>query len=121
MHWAAHRGHQPVVVLLLSAFAELGAGAANVDAADKKGFTALHAATIADSVVCLQTLVKGGADVDIRDNRGRSALHLAAGNGCIDSLKLLLQLAGLASTINVTDDSGQTALHKAAATDDSGA
>ena len=45
LHWAAHRGHQPVVVLLLSAFAELGAGAANVDAADKKGAAARSRAT----------------------------------------------------------------------------
>lgn len=119
LHWAAHRGHQPVVVLLLSAFMEVDA---NVDGADSKGFTALHAATIADSVVCLQTLVKGGADVGVRDNRGRTALHLAAANGCIDSLRLLLHFAEhtAAADINGTDNSGQTALHKAAATDDSG-
>ncbi|MFP3959317.1 MAG: ankyrin repeat domain-containing protein [Spirochaetaceae bacterium] len=68
LHWAARRGHEQVVELLL----ERGA---NVDAQDALGRTPLHVAVGHPAVVRL--LLENGAAVDSRDHLSNTPLHRA--------------------------------------------
>jgi ankyrin repeat protein len=106
LHWAAFRGHLPVLEVLLGC-SEVQQG---LDVKDGRGRTALHLAALAGSAVCLETLVRAGANVHAADGEGLTALHVAAANGCEEVVDALLELGVDVNTVN---GAGQTALHMA--------
>ena len=59
-------------------------------------------------------MLDSGADVDAVNSTGLTALHLAARNGHIGVMKMLLRQD---ANIDATDESGWTALHHAANND----
>lgn len=102
LHVAAGKGHVDVVEALVAA-------GADVDAADRRGLTALVQAAMNGRVGAVEALVGAGAAVDgTRD--GRPLLD-AARNGHSLVVDALLR-AG--ADPNATDGRGQTALHWAA-------
>ncbi|KAI9854230.1 MAG: hypothetical protein M1813_001315 [Trichoglossum hirsutum] len=101
---ASGEGQMDVVQMLL----EKGA---YIEAQDKHGRTALHAAAERgrDEVVLL--LLNKGSDIRAKDNDDQTALHRAASNGNEATVQLLL--SGLANATD-KDNDGWTALHVAA-------
>ncbi|PMD55240.1 uncharacterized protein K444DRAFT_508926, partial [Hyaloscypha bicolor E] len=79
--WAAKRGHEGIVKLLL----EKGA---NADAADGGGWTPLLWASEGGHVDVVKLLLKKGANVDAADRTGRTPLHWASEGGHVDTAKL---------------------------------
>ena len=73
MHWAAERGHEAVVRLLL----ELGAYA---EAKDGCGWTVLHSAAQNGHEAVVRLLVEKGMDVEAKDYSGKTALRRATEN-----------------------------------------
>lgn len=70
LHWAAEKGHLPLVKHLLSHF--------SIDLPDSVGRTALQASAWArNNRLVLDHLILNGADVDHIDHRGFTALHYA--------------------------------------------
>uniref|UniRef100_A0A8C7Q8H9 Ankyrin repeat domain 52 n=1 Tax=Oncorhynchus mykiss TaxID=8022 RepID=A0A8C7Q8H9_ONCMY len=100
--------HTDCVHILL----EKGAG---VDAADKRGRTALHRAAVMGSEDCVSALLEHGASALCRDFRGRTPLHLAASCGHMELLRSLLQGATRTDPLDsMLDYSGYTPTHWAA-------
>lgn len=109
LHWACDRGQTDAAALLLGRGADANAVEtrlfkrvpllfaalsgkealvqlliqqdANVDAADYKGWTALHCAAHTGSMRIVRALVSAGADVATQTKRHESVLHLAARAG----------------------------------------
>ena len=69
---------------------ELVGGGAVVDAADRRGYTALMWAAAAGSLEVTTYLLERGARVDARGLDGATALYFAAANGASQVVKLLL-------------------------------
>uniref|UniRef100_A0A665UFP3 Serine/threonine-protein phosphatase 6 regulatory ankyrin repeat subunit C-like n=1 Tax=Echeneis naucrates TaxID=173247 RepID=A0A665UFP3_ECHNA len=87
---------------------------ANADAADKKGFTALHRAMLG-SEDCVSALLEHGASALCRDSQGRTPLHLAASCGHMDLLHSLLKAAMKGDPLDsMLDHRGYTPTHWAA-------
>uniref|UniRef100_A0AAQ4NW16 Ankyrin repeat domain 52 n=1 Tax=Gasterosteus aculeatus aculeatus TaxID=481459 RepID=A0AAQ4NW16_GASAC len=87
---------------------------AKADAADKKGFTALHRG-ILDSEHCVSALLEHGASALCRDSWGRTPLHLVASRGHTKLLGTLLKAAMKADPLDsILDFSGYTPTHWAA-------
>uniref|UniRef100_A0A8D3CGR9 Ankyrin repeat domain 52 n=1 Tax=Scophthalmus maximus TaxID=52904 RepID=A0A8D3CGR9_SCOMX len=87
---------------------------ANADAADIKGFTALHRAML-DSEDCVSALLEHGASALCRDSQGRTPLHLAASCGHTELLRSLLKAALKADPLDsMLDHRGYTPTHWAA-------
>ena len=76
LHWAAYRGHLPVVEYLC----EHGA---DKEARDAYGMTPLHFAACSGYLPVVQYLCEQGADMDARGQRGQTPL-LMAGNSHLD-------------------------------------
>ncbi|KAK9813324.1 hypothetical protein WJX72_012535 [[Myrmecia] bisecta] len=74
LHYAAFRGHLPVVRELLYR-------GANVTATEKKGRTALHLAAFGGNKDVASILCSRGAGVNTRDNSDMTPLHMAALQG----------------------------------------
>ena len=72
---------------------------ADVNEADRDGFTALHWAARNSNVEICTLLLKNNADVNKADRDGWTALHYAASNGNVEICKLL----GNKADVNVTD------------------
>jgi ankyrin repeat protein len=106
--WSVRTGNQAALEFLL----DLGA---DVNAPDRSGATALHAAVGGGQLEIGRTLLFAGADPSICDDRGLAALHLAADSGQLQFCVLLLD-AGAAP--DARDGAGNTALHLAAARGD---
>jgi ankyrin repeat protein len=106
LSWAANRGHEAVVKLLLET------GKVDVDSKDDSGKTALWQAVQGrhDTVVKL-LLETGKVDVDLRDNLGRTSLSWTAERGNEAVVKLLLETGKV--DVDSKDDSGKTALWRA--------
>ena len=83
LHWASINGHSEVVVLLVSAGADMGASS------DLLG-TPLHAATNRGRHDTVAILLENGAEVDALDKEFRTPLHIAAKNGNAPSVRLLI-------------------------------
>ncbi|MFA6527391.1 MAG: ankyrin repeat domain-containing protein [Candidatus Babeliales bacterium] len=63
----------------------------DINAKDEDGLTALHLATIYQSLAVIECLVvKGNADVNIPDVNGNTVLHLAVRENYVDIIKFLL-------------------------------
>ena len=82
-----------------------------VDARDKQGGTALHAACRAGSLRCARALITLGADVRAVDGKGRSPLVHAIQQR---HHTLLLLVHRFGARLDVIDDDHRTALHWAA-------
>ena len=83
---------------------------ADVNASNKKGYTAIHYASERNYRDCLDLLLQAGADVNAVDNSGYTALHCAAFRGDFTFVKKLLY-AG--ADVNIKDVETNTALHQA--------
>merc|ERR1712004_948739 len=62
---------------------------ANVDSANKKGFTALHSAAYRNSVAMAKVLIENSANVDSTDKNGWTALHYSASRNNQEMVELL--------------------------------
>eukprot|EP00752_Nemacystus_decipiens_P001326 g1316.t1 len=104
---AASRGHVDVV----GAFLLHGA---RVNAADIKGFTALHNASTSTNVGVIDALIEAGANVEARLYGSRETpLHLAASNSsCLEAVSALLRHG---ARVDPQTAQGGTPLHYAAA------
>lgn len=74
LHWAAYRGHLPVVHCLVSCGAVL-------DARNRDGQTPLHWAAMGGHQLVFHLLCSAGADVRAADAHGYNAAHLAVQHG----------------------------------------
>ncbi|KAB5570506.1 ankyrin repeat-containing domain protein [Coniochaeta sp. 2T2.1] len=107
LHWAALRGHNSIVNLLLDA------GNADINASNNQGDTPLIAATLRGHRSTVKLLLdREQADVNWRCARGRTALSYAAGSDRADIVRLLLDSGKL--ELNLADNCGRTALAIAA-------
>jgi ankyrin repeat protein len=104
LHFAANRGHEAVVQLLLNK-------GADINAKTKTGTTALHIAAQRGSEVVVRLLIDRGADVEAKDNRGEMALHRAARGGKEAVVRLLIDSG---ADFKAKDEFGGTVLHWAA-------
>ena len=82
LHWAATKGHAPIVTWLIHRKAPIGAKNAN-------GARPLHAAAAAGETECAQLLVAAGASVSARDDDGKSCVALARERGHRELAELL--------------------------------
>ena len=83
LQWAASKGHEGVVTMLLDA-------GANVEARETDGITALQLAAMNGREGTVRLLLDLGADLAATCNDGRGALHLAAEEGRVGTVSLLL-------------------------------
>lgn len=83
---------------------------AQVNAAEKNGFTPLCAAAAQGHFQCLELLLASDADVNHAADGGQTPLYLACKNGNTDCIKLLLE-AGTDRSIKTRD--GWTPVHAA--------
>jgi ankyrin repeat protein/nucleoside phosphorylase len=104
LHWAALKGNEAVVRLLVD-------NGADIKTKDKDGDTVLHRAAQKGSEAMVQVLVDRGADLDVKDNDGQTALHLASKRENESIARLLLDRR---ADIKAKDIFGQTVLHRAA-------
>ncbi|MEM4367204.1 MAG: ankyrin repeat domain-containing protein [Candidatus Anstonellales archaeon] len=137
--WAAERGHEGVVEMLIKAGAKVDLqdnngktalmraangnqkrvlkllieAGANLDLQDNDGRTALMWATLYDGghKGVVEMLIEAGANLDLQNNNGETALMYAAVNGAEEILELLIK-AG--AKVDLQDNDGRTALMWAA-------
>ena len=84
---AAENGDLTVVKL----FVESGV---SVNAANSKGFTALHSAAAEGQLAVVRNLVENGADVKAKTYNGATALHVAASGGHLEMVRYLESVGG---------------------------
>lgn len=89
------------------------AAAADLEARDVRGLTALHWAVVGARLHCVDVLLEAGADVGARDHLGRTPLMLAAGRRA--PLALLESLLDAGADADARDHQGWTVLHYVAA------
>ncbi|XP_043916279.1 nuclear factor NF-kappa-B p105 subunit [Protopterus annectens] len=75
--------------------------------------TPLHLAVVTKQTDVLDHLLMARADVNLLDRHGNSVLHLAAKQGDVDILKILLSHEKVARLINLPDGNGFNAIHLA--------
>lgn len=80
LHWAAIRGHEPTIRLLLDHIREN-----EIDIAGVSGVTALHLAAASGSKSSLKLLLEKGADLHKVYHDGYGVLHFAAAAEAIDT------------------------------------
>ena len=97
------RGYSAIIELLIASGAE-------VDAAHKRGGTALSSACYNGHVRAVELLLDAGADVNVKDQAGWTPLICASLNGHTPVVKLLLA-AG--AEVNAKDAAGRTPLRVA--------
>lgn len=77
----------------------------------KNGFESFHVASKFNNFYVLNFYLKNGVDINVKDLEGRTSLHLAAINGNISIIKLLLSLKGIDP--NVHDHDWKAPIHYA--------
>jgi Ankyrin repeats (3 copies)/Heterokaryon incompatibility protein (HET)/NACHT domain len=105
LSWAAKRGHEGIVKLLL-------AKGADPAAADLLARTPLHQASAGGHVDVAKLLLAKGANTAAADSGGWTPLHQASMGGCVDVVKLLLEKG---ADVDAADSGGWTPLHQALA------
>lgn len=104
IHWAALRGEEEKVALLL----ETGS---KVDAVSNRGVTPLHLAAVNGHLEVAEVLLKNGADVNAKGKYDSTTpLHKAAQWGQLEMVKLLLEHG---ADINARNRDRQTPLFEA--------
>ncbi|KAJ5964565.1 uncharacterized protein N7479_004441 [Penicillium vulpinum] len=103
LHWAALRGHNKIIPLLLQNDTSLASRT------DHHGRVAMHCAAENGHLEAVKLI--GTTGLNISDSMGRTALHWAAGNGHLDVVIFLLNKGANASAL---DSFGETPLSKAA-------
>jgi ankyrin repeat protein len=84
LHWAAARGHRPMIDFLLSRGAE-------IESEDLRRWTPVFWATYWARIDALTDLLDKGAAFQIQDINGDTPLHVAAQRGCPEACAELLQ------------------------------
>ena len=108
LHYAAHKGHQKIVEVLLDA-------GASVDRVDPGEMTPLHLAVDRGFLSVVETLIAHDASVNTRGaGEKMSALHIAASRGHNDIILLLLDNG---ARVNGLDSNDRTALIRATSSD----
>nr|XP_024218503.1 GA-binding protein subunit beta-2-like [Halyomorpha halys] len=100
LHWAALRGHVPVIRVLL----KFGA---DIRSLDQKKNTALHMAAVSGSPDAVQELALAKVEIDVQNSNNSTALHLAVNKQDFDVVKKLLRFGALT---NITDQEGRSPL-----------
>lgn len=113
LHRAAAAGHAAVI----QEFAKHGRRS-RVDAANRKGETALHLAALSGSVEGVEMLLARGAGANRQSQGGETPLHMAAAGG---HGEVILQLVREGADVNRQAKHGVTPLHMAAAGGGAGA
>ncbi len=138
--WASYGGHQAVAAFLLGEGSGTGSGKFEINppkplgAVRGEGFAPLHFAAIAGQTEMVGWLLERGADIHVRvtewtvvwiggeystfKHYRASALTLAAGQGHIETLRLLLENWVKTYGADGRDDHGRTTLMYAAAAGD---
>lgn len=107
LHQATNLGHDHRIITAL-----IKKGAANVNARDKDGKTALIYAVLKQNTLATETLLRDCKDskvgiVDAQDDQKKTALHYAATLGAWEIVKLLVENK---ASINIIDAIGKTPL-----------
>jgi ankyrin len=111
LHLAAKRGNLETLAVLLT-HPQLTT-LFQIDATEKRGMTPLHVTAQAGHADVVDLLLEHKANPDHKDKSSRIALQLAAGNGHLACVDILLQLEDK-DYVGSTDNEGSTALHYAA-------
>lgn len=136
------------VMLWLFQYGHLKKHPIDVNARNRKGYTALHYASINGDDATQNVLLRLSANLDLKTNKGNTALHISAVNGDLKRVKNLVQakadinaknrflitpliasvkqehysvakyLISQGANVNSKDAGGDTALHHAARNDD---
>ncbi|HEX7408441.1 MAG TPA: ankyrin repeat domain-containing protein [Candidatus Binatia bacterium] len=85
---------------------------ADVEAADTKGWTALHSAAFSQREDVVAVLLMHGASIKAVESRGQTPLHVATERGNKPIAALLLDDG---ADVNSRDNEGNTPLHEATA------
>jgi uncharacterized protein len=101
LHIAAQWGYIEVIEFLIQKGAE--------------GYTPLLITCVSRFPACLERFIKENAKIDARNNVEQTCFHLAAMNGYLDILKILVDKCSDPKLINSTDIEGDTPLHSAMA------
>ena len=110
LHWAVCNGYPECAQFIIEC------GAAINECRNLDGGSPLHAAFINGRPDCARILLSAGADANARISTGTSAgrnetcLHIAAGEGSIEGVSLLLKHGAI---LDLRDRRGRTALHEA--------
>jgi ankyrin repeat protein len=104
LHFAAWRGNETVVRLLVDR-------GADVKAEDNNAETVLHRAASKGNEAVVRLLVDRGADVKAKDNYGKTVLHSAASGGNEAVMRLLVDRG---ADVKAKDEYRKTVLHQAA-------
>ncbi|XP_066906875.1 serine/threonine-protein phosphatase 6 regulatory ankyrin repeat subunit B [Halyomorpha halys] len=100
LHWAALRGHVPVIRVLLRF-------SADIHSLDEDNNTALHMAAVNGSADAVQELALAKVEIDAQNSKNYSALHIAVDKQHFDVVKMLLRFGALT---NITDQEGRSPL-----------
>lgn len=114
---AAQNGHAEVVKLLIqeNPVSKSNDNVSIVDSKDANGLTALWwAAWNGRRAVVEQLMEHGYPDIRVADKDKKTAFHIAAENGNVSVVRLLLREVLLEGSANIQDSIGRTALHLAA-------
>lgn len=110
LHEAAWKGSERSMRLLLNNVKQTS----DLDVRDDNGLTALYYAfDNASAERILALLLEAGASVATKDYYSQTPLHLAAMEGSVASMGLLLNHVKQTSDLNIQDTDGSTALHLA--------
>ncbi|GAU99693.1 hypothetical protein RvY_10654 [Ramazzottius varieornatus] len=86
----------------------------SLDAADDKGYTAIHYAAISGNVMAVKGLMQLGANIRVRNRKEKTVLHYAAKHGHFDIVEVIMRTSDAADILNCVDWQGRTAYHLAA-------
>ncbi|XP_042233704.1 uncharacterized protein LOC121873891 [Homarus americanus] len=109
LHLAAQHGYPNMMHRLLSL-------KVSPDVKNNHGETPLFVAIRSNQLACVQQLINAGTRLSIMDNRGGSALHMAAKNGNVTVIDMLLTTSELEERdvdINRCDNIGYTPIYYA--------
>ena len=85
-----------------------------LNAQDKRGDTAVHAATVNGFHECLEMLLQSGAESDVPNHKGQEPVHLSHGENCLEVL------VDFAADVYAQDSMGRTTVFMAAANGEEG-